>query len=102
MITAALLLTVIAAVRYRTFRWVAAVLLGMAFVQAHPVWTAVAAVLAGACYVVVRQRRRSREARIAQGVHDDCLRERCEEQDRQVRAGDPAGFYGLYPPTAGA
>ncbi|CAM3577807.1 hypothetical protein MYCO108962_25965 [Mycobacterium colombiense] len=95
MITVALLLAVIAAVRYRTFRWVAAILLAVAFVQAHPVLVAVAAVVAVALRAAWHGRKAVRAANEARRAREDELRARCEVENRLWLAGDPRGFYGL-------
>jgi membrane protein implicated in regulation of membrane protease activity len=98
-ITVSLLLAVVAAVKFRTFRWVAAILLAIAFIQAHPVLVAVAVVVAVALRAAWHGRRAVRVANEARRAREDELRARCVEQDRLVRLGDPAGTWGLYPPA---
>ncbi len=99
MITVLLLLAVIAAVKFPTFRWVAAILLAIAVVQAHPVLVAVAVVVAVALRAGWHGRKAVRAANEVRRAREAELRARCVEQDRLVRLGDPAGTWGLYPPA---
>ncbi|OBG20572.1 hypothetical protein [Mycobacterium sp. 852002-51057_SCH5723018] len=95
MITVSLLLGLVLAVKFRTFRWVAAILLVIAFVQAHPVLVTVAAVVAVAlragwhgyrATVTANEARRAREAQLSA---------RADAEDLLVTLGDPRGIYGL-------
>ncbi|MGV0066981.1 hypothetical protein ACRU44_04525 [Mycobacterium colombiense] len=95
MITVALLLAVVAAVRYRTFRWVAAILLAVTFIQAHPLLVAGAVAVAVLLRAGWHGRRAVRAANEARRQREDELRARCVAEDRLWLAGDPRGFYGL-------
>lgn len=95
MITVLLLLAVIAAVRWRTVRWVAVVLLAVAFIQAHPVLVAVAAFVAVLLRAAWHGRKAVRAANEARRAREAELATRCVAEDRLWALGDPRGFYGL-------
>jgi hypothetical protein len=95
MIAVALLLTVVLAVKYATFRKVAAVLLSIAFVQAHPVLVTVAAVVAVALRATWHGRKAVKAANEARRAREAKLRARCDVEDRLHALGDPRGTYGL-------
>lgn len=95
MVTVSLLLAVVAAVRWRTFRWVAAILLATAFVQAHPVLVTLAGVVAVALRGAWHGRKAVRAANEARRAREAELRARCDLEDRLYTLGDPRGTFGL-------
>lgn len=89
--TLLLLGVVVAAVKYRTFRWVAAVLLAIAFWKvAVGLFVVAVALRAGwhgwKAVRTANEARRRREAELAA---------RCDLEDRLLALGDPRGTYGL-------
>lgn len=91
MITVLLLGVVVAAVKYPTFRWVAAILLAITFWKVVLAAGVVAVALRAAWhgYRAVKAANAARRAREAE------LRARCDVEDRLVALGDPRGIYGL-------
>lgn len=91
MIAVGILLAVVLAVRFRTFRIAAAVLLLVAFWKAALGLLVVAVVLRGAWHGL----RAVRAANEARRAREDELRARCDIEDRLYLLGDPRGVYGL-------